>query len=193
MKILFVRHGESKDDLINAYGGWADFHLTENGKTQINNTAKKIKNLDIEFVKILSSPLIRAKESSEIISKELNIPIEIFEYVKERNTYGILCGMEKEEARQKYPWLVEAYDKGEYVEGSERIDDIDRRSKRAFDLIKNMSISNVLVLTHGNFLKSLFPQVLNKKVTKKDDGGFILLEVRGDNSQVLIEDGIEIG
>jgi len=101
MKILFVRHGESKDDLINAYGGWADFHLTENGKTQINNTAKKIKNLDIEFVKILSSPLIRAKESSEIISKELNIPIEIFEYVKERNTYGILCGMEKEEARQK--------------------------------------------------------------------------------------------
>jgi len=56
-----------------------------------------------------------------------------------------------------------------------------------------MSISNVLVLTHGNFLKSLFPQVLNKKVTKKDDGGFILLEVRGDNSQVLIEDGIEIG
>ena len=51
-------------------------------------------------------------------------------YVKERNTYGIMCGMVKEEAAKKYPWLVKAYKNDEYVDGSEREEDIKNRAKR---------------------------------------------------------------
>lgn len=32
MKILFVRHGESIDDIEDRYGGAADFDLTEKGR-----------------------------------------------------------------------------------------------------------------------------------------------------------------
>ena len=53
MKLLFVRHGESEDDLIDAYGGWADFPLTENGREQITETAQKIGKLNLKFDKLL--------------------------------------------------------------------------------------------------------------------------------------------
>lgn len=192
MKILLIRHGESEDDLIDAYGGWADFHLTEKGKGQIKSTAAKIKNLNIKFDKILSSPLFRAKESAEIISKELNIPLEIYEYVKERNSYGILCGMVKAEAKEKYPWLVDAYNNGEYVDGSEREADINNRAATAWKLMLEMNVNNLAVLTHGVFLKALIPHILDRKLTKKKDGGFILLDINDNEVEILLEDGIEV-
>jgi 2,3-bisphosphoglycerate-dependent phosphoglycerate mutase len=192
MKILFVRHGQSEDDILDAYGGWADFHLTEEGKKQVETTANKIAKLDINFEKILSSPLFRAQESAKIISEKLNIPVETFQYVKERNTYGILCGIKKDTAKDKYPWLVKAYENNEYVVGSERIEDTNERAKEAFRLIKEMGIENVIVLTHGNFLKAILPVILNKEVTKKDDAGFILLSVDENKADVILEDGIEV-
>jgi broad specificity phosphatase PhoE len=192
MKLLLIRHGESEDDILGVYGGWSDFHLTGKGKKQIEKTAESISKLGIQFEKILSSPLFRAQESAEIISKKINVPVEIFEYVKERNTYGIMCGMVKAEAKKKYPWLVEAYDNGEYVDGSEREEDTTNRAKRAFELLKARPEENIAVLTHGVFLKALLPVILGKKLEKKEDGGFILLEIGPDQAQVLSENGIKV-
>ena len=192
MKLLLIRHGESEDDILNAYGGWAEFHLTANGKKQLEKTAESISELGVTFEKILSSPLLRAQESAAIISKKINAHVELFEYVKERNTYGIMCGMVKAEARIKYPWLVAAYENGDYVDGSEREEDTVTRAKKAFDLIKARPEKNLAVLTHGVFLKALLPVILGKKLAKKEDGGFILIEVAADSSKVLVENGIEV-
>lgn len=41
MKILFVRHGESVDDIEDRYGGSADFDLTKKGRKQVSVTAIK--------------------------------------------------------------------------------------------------------------------------------------------------------
>ena len=57
MKILFVRHGESVDDIEDRYGGWSDFDLTEKGKRQLMESAEKIAKLNEKFEIILSSPL----------------------------------------------------------------------------------------------------------------------------------------
>ena len=192
MQLLLVRHGESEDDLINAYGGWADFHLTNNGKLQLTETAEHILKLNINFDKILASPLFRAKESAQIISDKLNVPVEIFEYLKERNTYGLMCGMVKDEAKEKYPWLVEALENDKYVDGSERKEDVNSRAVKAFELLKNRQDEKLIVVTHGNFLKALIPVILNKKLIKKTDGGFILLTVSDSKSEVITQHGIEV-
>ena len=151
MKILFIRHGESEDDVIGAYGGWADFPLTEKGKTQILQTIEKIKALKIEFQGVKTSPLKRASESAKLIAYELNIPIRECIYVKERNTYGLLCGMSKDDAKVEYPDLVEAYNNDEYVLASEREEDISERVKIALEKIKEYGHENIIVVTHGNF------------------------------------------
>ncbi len=196
MKILLLRHGESQDDIINAYGGWADFPLTEKGAEQIKTSAEKIANLDVTFSKILTSPLKRASQSAELLVEKLQIPVETFEYIKERNTYGILCGMEKAVAKEKYPWLVEAYEADEFVDGSERLADIEARAKKAWELVLSRSEEaqlegNLILVTHGNFLKAFIPFALpGRKLVKKDDAGFLLFDAV--SGEVLVEDGIGV-
>jgi broad specificity phosphatase PhoE len=198
MQLIIIRHGESEDDLINAYGGWADFPLTDNGREQVNKTAHKLESQGAKVDVILSSPLKRATESAQIIGQVLNTKVEVFEYIKERNTYGILCGMIKIEAKEKYPWIVEAYENGNYVEGSEREEDIKHRVKKAYELIAAKNISSVAIVTHGVFLKAFVSEVLGKKLVKKEDAGFIILNIESNTIdskltvEVLQSEGIEI-
>ena len=115
MKILFVRHGESVDDIEDRYGGWEDFELTNKGEEQIKVSAEKIKSLDEGFEIILTSPLKRAAKAAEIISEVLGLKIEIFEFLKERNLNGVLSGMKRNDAKLKYPELVEKHNNREYL------------------------------------------------------------------------------
>jgi 2,3-bisphosphoglycerate-dependent phosphoglycerate mutase len=85
MKILFMRHAQDQDDVDNKYGGWSDSPLTERGKQIIFSKIVDIQNLNIPFTKIISSPLQRAYQSANIISKEMNIEVEMMESLKEWN------------------------------------------------------------------------------------------------------------
>jgi broad specificity phosphatase PhoE len=173
MKVLFVRHGESQDDVEDRYGGWSDFDLTDKGKEQIAESAEEIKKLSENFQLILTSPLKRALQSAEVIGQKLNLQIRVFEYVKERNKYGILSGMVKSDAKSKYPDLVADLDNNKYVIGSERHEDILERAKKSLELLEKIKLNSVIVVTHGNFLIALF-EISGKKLTKKDDGCFVL-------------------
>lgn len=192
MKVLFVRHGESLDDVENRYGGWADFPLTEKGESQLRNTAQAIGSLGVDFEIILTSPLKRALRSAEVLSEVLDLPIETLEYVKERNTYGLLSGMEKSAAGNKYPDQVKNLEDGKYVDGSERSEDLSNRVKKSLQMIEERAArTNLIVLTHGNYLKSLFEDVMNRKLLKKEDGGFVLMDLEGGNLVPVSSKGIE--
>ncbi len=110
MKIFLVRHGETTGDLENRYGGNYNDHLTDHGREQLQETANKLSGKDIEI--IFTSNLIRAKESAEIITTEINCPVEIIEGIQERN-YGVLAGLTKMEALEKHPEAVEAHNNPE--------------------------------------------------------------------------------
>jgi broad specificity phosphatase PhoE len=192
MKLLIARHGESEDDIIDAFGGWADFDLTQKGLDQAKNIAERIAALGEKFDIILSSPFKRANQTAKVVSEKLGVKIEVFEYIKERNTYGVMTGMVKAEAAKKYPWLMESFNKWEYVDGQERAEDILTRAGKAYEFIQKMGYSSAVLITHGNFTESFFTQNFNKKITKKEQAGFILIEANGNECKVLKTDGIEI-
>lgn len=191
MKILFVRHGESVDDIEDRYGGAADFDLTQKGKEQALESAKKISSLDEKFEIVLSSPLKRAFQSAEIIAQELHLEVEIFEYLKERNLNGVLSGLVRGEAKKKYPEVVEIHNRWEYVDGSEREEDFNTRVKNGIKYLLDMEYGSVVAVTHGLFLKAFFKEMMNKSVKKVGDGGFALLEEADGKFRILKEEGIE--
>ena len=193
MKILFVRHGESVDDVEDRYGGWADFDLTEKGKRQVAEVAEKIASLNTVFEIVLTSPLKRAFQAAESITNQLNLNLDVLEYLKERNLNGILTGLTRNEARTKYPKLVKAHSRWEYVDGSERTEDFNKRVKNACDYLLGMKHNSVVAVTHGLFLKTFFKEVMDIDVAKVGDGGFALVEVDNNNFKVLKMDGIELG
>lgn len=190
MKILFVRHGESIDDIEDRYGGWADFDLTENGRKQITDTTKKISSLGIDFEIVLTSPLKRAFQAADIIASQLNLNLEPLEYLKERNLNGVLTGLTRDEAKIKYPKLVEAHKNWEYVDGSERTEDFNNRVKNACAYLLEMKYNSVVLVTHGLFLKAFFKEMLGMDVEKVGDGGFALVEVEDNNFTVIEMNGI---
>ena len=191
MKILFMRHGESTDDIDSQYGGWADFELTDSGARQVEEKIASIKELNEKFVVVLCTPLKRAKATGEIMAKGLELITEMFEYAKERNTYGVLSGMKKEAAKESYPDQVDKLDKGEYVDGSERYEDLTVRVKKAVSLLEKSGRETVVVITHGNFLKCLFSEAMGKRLTKKEDAGWVLAELENNQLSPIVGNGIE--
>ena len=73
MKIYFVRHGETIWNKEKKIQGQSDIPLNEYGKELGYITADALK--DIPFDIVYSSPLIRAKETAEILVKNRNLKI----------------------------------------------------------------------------------------------------------------------
>ena len=81
----FVRHGETVWNVENKICGATDIELTEKGHMQAIETGKKICELGIKADVILTSPLVRARETARHISEETGIPMEVEMRLKEQN------------------------------------------------------------------------------------------------------------
>ena len=74
MKLILVRHGKHESD-------GEDGKLVSEGEKQSKKLAKKLEKFNIK--EIYSSDLKRAKETSNILEKELKIPITITSVLRE--------------------------------------------------------------------------------------------------------------
>ncbi|MBP9759350.1 histidine phosphatase family protein [Candidatus Dojkabacteria bacterium] len=187
MKILFLRHGESIDDLTDQYGGWCDLALTPKGESQALETAEKIIGLEIKFNKIYTSNLIRAKQFAAILSSKLSIPFQEFVYLKEMNRNGILTGLNRTQAKKDYPELVEQFENGKAVPGAETYEELTNRALAGFETLLKNNNDNFIVLSHGTFLSCLLKEKYKIEIEKFGDGGFIIL----DNNEILHTDQIK--
>ncbi len=80
MKIYLVRHGESVGNKARVHQT-AEMGLSDTGRKQARLVAERLKNLKINL--IYSSTFLRARQTSEIISKALNVPIEYLDFLTE--------------------------------------------------------------------------------------------------------------
>lgn len=190
MWITFLRHGESTDDLENRFGGWADFPLTKKGENEARVTAKKLLDSKVRFEVILYSPLTRAIQTTQIVNKVLKIPTQSFVYLKERNTYGLLCGEQKEEAAKNYPELSQAFANNEFVLGSERYDDLLLRIDAMLKKIQTLGFENILAVTHGKLLAALCKNFLKQEAKKFEDNCLLTIELNQDSIKILTSEGI---
>ncbi|MBI2032957.1 MAG: 2,3-bisphosphoglycerate-dependent phosphoglycerate mutase, partial [Candidatus Levybacteria bacterium] len=90
--LVLVRHGLSQYNEKGLWAGWADTPLTQKGREEAKLAAGVLHGMN--FQAGYTSPLSRAKETLEIILRELSqesIPIETDAALNERN-YGIYTG-----------------------------------------------------------------------------------------------------
>lgn len=72
MRIYFLRHGIA-EDREKWQGDDADRPLTEKGRKRLERTAKNIAPLDLELNAMITSPLVRARQTAEIMAKTLKL------------------------------------------------------------------------------------------------------------------------
>ncbi|MCP4178511.1 MAG: histidine phosphatase family protein [bacterium] len=82
--VYWVRHGENQANITKEFSHKkVDYSLTEKGIVQSEQTAEYFKSKKINF--IYSSPLKRAYETAEIISKPHNIKVDVIDEFREIN------------------------------------------------------------------------------------------------------------
>ncbi|WP_077623919.1 histidine phosphatase family protein [Sediminibacillus massiliensis] len=98
--ICLVRHGETDWNLQGKLQGETDIPLNETGIQQAEECREYFKEAKID--RVIASPLTRAKQTADIINKELAKPIEIMEEFRERS-FGVAEGMPMDEREHLYP------------------------------------------------------------------------------------------
>ena len=81
----FIRHGQTIWNVENKICGATDIALTELGHQQAIETGKKILEEGLKADEILTSPLVRAKDTAAHISEVTGIPYRIEQRLIEQN------------------------------------------------------------------------------------------------------------
>src|SRR5579885_3238064 len=71
MKLYLVRHGIAVEGLVRGISSDAQRPLTEEGVQELKMVAQSLKRFDLKPDVIVSSPLVRAKQTAEVLLQEL--------------------------------------------------------------------------------------------------------------------------
>jgi uncharacterized phosphatase len=150
-KLYFVRHGLTEMNVAGLVAGSTETPLTAEGRRQAKYAGQRAKDLNIDY--IVASPLSRARETAEIIAKEIGYPIDeihINELFIERH-FGELEGQ---------PWNPDLDLDG--IVDIETVDTILERAKLALNFLHSLDAHNILVVSHGSFGRALRHHLLKE-------------------------------
>lgn len=157
--VILLRHGESTGNASNTWQGQKDYPLTNFGRQQAAALAARWQAEDVTFDQIISSPLLRASQTAEIIASALRLPVAFDPVWMERDN-GQLSGLTGAEAAARFP-------QPEYVGPHDPIGVVGesqwelylRGGRAVHSLLKNPP-RRILVVSHGAILNMVLYAML---------------------------------
>jgi probable phosphoglycerate mutase len=163
---IFMRHGEA-DNNVNRIlvGRHIESHLTEIGKQQVRDTANYLKEIVVD--KVFVSPVIRARETAEIVCDVINLDYEIDERLYEIEL-GKLVGMNYEDIIEKHGNLFLKFYSGDEQMlddyGVESFTSVKMRIKHLLDeAMERYPDKNIIFVTHLDPIKAAISLLLDLK------------------------------
>jgi broad specificity phosphatase PhoE len=157
--IHFLRHGESTGNAEGVYQGQGDYPLNATGRAQAQALAETWFAQGVKLDLVVSSPLLRARETAEIIAQRLSAPLELDEVWMERDN-GKLSGMRPEEAAERYPRSSVITPYMPIGETGESQWDLYARAGRAVQSLVRRPPGAYLVVSHGGLLNMVMYNIL---------------------------------
>jgi broad specificity phosphatase PhoE len=159
-KLILVRHGESEGNRDRRFTTSGAVPLTDLGRKQARIAACRIKSLFRPEL-VITSPFARARETAEIISGELALPIEIDDRFHEQSL-GELAGKSYDVMRQR-----PQHDPSRYWEwrapAGESLQDVRERTGSALDRIAaGLAGRQIIIVSHGGVMASLWAHVTGR-------------------------------
>lgn len=189
LKIYLARHGQNIDNANGILNGHRDLELTKLGVEQANEVALKIKNSNLAFNFIYTSPLKRAVQTAEIIAKTSNNPQPVILTNLIERDFGEMTGVKQVLISELCSPNVIKTDKITYFlcpKNAETFPDLIDRAKKLIDEIKTKHTDgNILLVTHGDFGKMIYAAYYNLNwqdvLTMFDFGNSELLLLSADS------------
>ena len=150
MKLYVVRHGETLENANNCLVGRINSSLTAEGIQQAKKVSAYFKDKNIDL--IVSSPLDRCRQTSEIISNN-KIPIIYSDSLLGRD-HGEFTGRPKESINFDEYWN---YNKNIKYKRAESVQDLYNRVAKLVEEIKEKYAGkNVIIVTHSGIMRVLY-------------------------------------
>lgn len=142
--LYFVRHGESKFNQQRLHTGQTDTPLTEHGREQARRAGRKASR---SFDLIISSPLVRALETAQLIATGINYPLE------QITTNPIF--MERSLGSLEGRSLDEVNEDNARSSGMESIAALLERARFGLFYLQSLDDDDILLVSHGSFARAL--------------------------------------
>jgi uncharacterized phosphatase len=156
MKIYLVRHGLSIGNK-NHIHQFPDSSLSEEGQAQARAIAERVKNLPINF--IYSSNIARAQETAKLIAEKSKHKIETWEELREIKRPSQILGKRGDSAEaKKFEEAMKDNYKNPYFKYSDEdsFSELKERAEKVLNhLVEKHTGENVLLVSHGTFIKML--------------------------------------
>jgi len=151
--IYIVRHGESEGNIGNVRQS-PESNLTQVGIEQSKNIARFFDNIKIDH--FISSPFNRAKQTADIIKDFIKVDYIEKDFLRERRRPSEQIGKIKKspESLESVRMYQEAFVRGEKYKDGEDFNELMGRVKESFDYLDRLDTENILVVTHGTFLRA---------------------------------------
>ena len=162
-KIYLARHGETEWSLSGQHTGVSDIPLTQNGERNARNLGERLRGE--HFVKVLTSPLQRARRTCELagFGAHAEVDADLVEW-----NYGDYEGKRTADIRKERPdWFL--FRDG--CPGGESPDAIGARADRVVARLRALG-GDVLLFSHGHFLRVLGARWLGRPAS---ESRFLLL------------------
>ena len=193
-EIYIIRHGETMWNVLKKIQGQeADTELNENGKKQSTITGRYLKKYRYksgsEFDCMLVSPMIRAKQTAEIISEKIKFDKSKIIYMNElkeikkgkisgllpNDNYLVKLNNFKKKYLDKFKDPIELLEMKNYNNmidkillkkfdtslGMDKSIVIEKKTKKVIDFIKNCNCKKIIIVTHFDTIEFLLKNMCN--------------------------------
>lgn len=178
--ICLVRHGQTDWNALGKLQGQTDIPLNELGKKQARQCGEFLSEEDWDV--IISSPLKRARETAEIISNYIEVPvIEKIAFI-EKN-FGVAEGMTAAEREAAFT--------DKLYPGQENQDSLRNRLMNGLQEIqKDYPDKKVILVAHGAVIHFILRLMSNESIVSKEMRLFnaCLSTIRFDADSWIIDD-----
>ena len=161
VKIVYlIRHGQSVDNTLPVYQSTST-KLSNMGRKQAFKVAERFMVTDVDA--IISSPLLRSKETAEILSKKLDKNLFVTELFSERIKPKIINGESSQDSKSVEifnDWENSLYATTGRVYDGENYHDIISRADKALVFLDNLEARTSIVVSHGFFIRTILSRII---------------------------------
>ncbi len=155
-RLILLRHGQTKLSVGRRYSGRGNPPLTESGTNQASAAAARLPGFGA-ITAILTSPLMRARQTADAAGEATGAPVTVLEDLTETD-FGDWEGLTFTEAAQRDPELHRSWlaDPAVPTPGGESFDQVHERVDRAKNrILGEHGGSTVVVVSHVTPIKTL--------------------------------------
>lgn len=148
--IYFLRHALDDERYV---GSWSDVPILDSEKEKVTKSGIYIRD-NLEIKRIISSDILRARQTAEIVGRELKLPVELDKNLREQNK-GTLTGRLRSSLTKEEQYLLEHQQVDTMFPNGETLLEVYKRIREQLERINDYG-DDSLVVTHRGVINMIY-------------------------------------